>query len=74
MGFCPCDPLRTYDEFIVLGWLRKEHLYKGPRTDQEDGPLTQPSEYFFYLLVTKENLVTSTIADRVEWRLEESST
>ena len=50
MGFRACDPLRTHDEFIGIGLLRKEHLYKGPRTGQEDGPLTQPSKYFFYLL------------------------
>ena len=53
MGFHACDPLRTHDEFIGLGWLWKEHLYKGPRTGQEDGLLTQPSNYFSYLLVTK---------------------
>ena len=51
MGFRVCDPLGTHDEFIGLGLLRKEHLYKGPRTGQEDGLLTQPSKYFFYLLV-----------------------
>ena len=52
MGFRACDPLGTHDEFIGLGLLRKEHLYKGPRTGQEDGLLTQPSKYFSYLLVT----------------------
>ena len=25
-----CEPLRTHHEFIALGLLRKEHLYKGP--------------------------------------------
>ena len=69
MGFRGCDSLRTHDEFIGLGLLRKEHLYKGPRTGQEDGLLTQPSKYFSYLLVIKENLVTSTISDRGECRL-----
>ena len=49
-GFRAYDPLRTHDEFIGLGLLRKEHLYKGPRTGQEDGLLTQPSKYFSYLL------------------------
>ena len=52
MGFRACDPLGTHDEFIGLGLLRKEHLYKGPRTGQGDGLLTQPSKYFSYLLVT----------------------
>ena len=37
MGFRACDPLGTHYEFIGLGLLRKEHLYKGPRTGQEDG-------------------------------------
>ena len=54
-----CDPLGTHKEFIGLGMLQKEHLYKGPRTGQEDGLLTQPSKYFSYLLVTKENLLYS---------------
>ena len=53
MGFRACDPLGTHDEFIGLGLLRKEHLYKGPRTGQEGGLLTQPSKYFSYLLVIK---------------------
>ena len=47
------DPFGTYDEFIRLGLLRKEHLYKGPRTGQEDGLLTQPSKYFSYLFSSK---------------------
>ena len=51
-GFRACDPLRTHDKSIGLGLLRKEHLYKEPRTGQEDGLLTQPSKYFSYLLVT----------------------
>ena len=55
MGFHACDPLGTHDEFIGLGMLRKEHLYKGPRTGQEDGLLTQPSKYFSYLLSYKQN-------------------
>ena len=66
MGFRACDPLGTHDEFIGLGLLQKEHLYKGPRTGQEDGLLKQSSKYFSYLLVTKENLVTPTIFDRGE--------
>ena len=66
MGFRTYDPLGTHDEFIGLGWLQKEHLYKGPWTGQEDGLLTQPSQYFSYLLVTKENSFTSTITDREE--------
>ena len=37
MRFRTCDPLGTHDEFIGLGLLRKEHLYKGPQTGQEDG-------------------------------------
>ena len=60
MGFRACDPLGTHDEFIGLGLLRKGHLYKGPRTGQEDGLLTQPSKYFSYLLSYKENSFTST--------------
>ena len=52
MGFRACDPLGTHDDCIGLGLLRKEHLYNGPRTGQEDGLLTQPSKYFSYLLVT----------------------
>ena len=52
MEFRMCDPLGTHDEFIELGLLRKEHLYKGPQTGQEDELLTQPSKYFSYLLVT----------------------
>ena len=64
MGFRAWDPLRTHDEFIGLGLLRKEHLYKGPETGQEDGLLTQPSKYFYYPLVTKENSFSSTIPDR----------
>ena len=66
MGFRACDPLGTHDEFIGLGLLRKEHLYKGPRKGQGDGLLTQPSKYFSYLLVTKENSFTSTITDQEE--------
>ena len=54
MGFRACDPLGTHDEFIGLGLLQKEHLYKGPRTGQEDGLLTQPSKYFPIYSVTKE--------------------
>ena len=46
----------------------------GPRTGQEDGLLTQPSKYFSYLLVTRENSFTATISDREEWRLQGSST
>ena len=42
MGFRVCDPLGTHEEFIGLGLLRKEHLYKGPRTGQEDGTLHAP--------------------------------
>ena len=72
MGFRACDPLRTHDEFIGLGLLQKEHLYKEPRMGQEDGLLTQPSKYFSYPLVTKENSFTSTIPDRGEWQLQES--
>ena len=53
MGFRAWDPLGTHDEFIGLGLLRKEHLYKGPRTGQEDGLLTQPSKYFSYLFSYK---------------------
>ena len=74
MGFRACDPLGTHDEFIGLGLLRKEHLYKGPRTGQEDRLLTQPSKYSSYLLVTKENSFTSTISGQEEGRLRESST
>ena len=57
MGFRACDRLRTHDEFIGLGLLRKEHLYKGPRTGQEDGLLTQPSKYFSYLLSYKREFI-----------------
>ena len=57
MGFRACYPLGTHDEFIGLGLLRKEHLYKGPRTGQEDGLLTQPSKYFFYLLKYKREFI-----------------
>ena len=64
MGFRACDPLGTHDQFIGLGLLWNEHLYKGPGTRQEDGLLTQPSKYFSYLLVTKENSFTSTIPAR----------
>ena len=53
MGFRASDPLGTHDKFMGLRLLQKEHLYKGPRTGQEDEPLTQPSKYFFYLLVIK---------------------
>ena len=53
MGFLAYDLLRTHDKFIGLGLLLKEHLYKGPRTSQEDGLLMRPSKYFFYLLVIK---------------------
>ena len=42
MGFRACDSLGTHDEFIGLGLLRKEHLYRGPRTGQEDGTLRAP--------------------------------
>ena len=39
LGFRTSDQLGTHDEFIVLGLLRKEHLYKGPRTGQENDTL-----------------------------------
>ena len=55
MGFRACDLLGTHDSFIGLGWLPKEHLYKGHRTGQEEGLLTQPSKYFSYLLSYKQN-------------------
>ena len=64
MGFRACDPLGTHDEFIGLGLLRKEHLYKGPRTGQEDGLLMQPSNYIFYLVVTEQNLLLFIILDQ----------
>ena len=64
MGFRACDPLGTHDEFIGLGLLRKEHLYKGPWTGQEDGLLTQPSKYFFYLLVTNRIYLLSSYFDQ----------
>ena len=51
MRFRACDPLGTHDQFIGLGLLRKEQLYKGPRTGQKVGLFTQPSKYFSYLLV-----------------------
>ena len=57
MGFRVCDPLGPHDEFIGLGLLQKEHLYKGPRTGQEDGLLTQPSKYFSYLLNYKKKFI-----------------
>ena len=48
----------THDKFIGLGLLQEEHLYKGPRTGQEDGLLTQPSKYFSYTQVISLNLFT----------------
>ena len=66
MGLRAFDRLRTHDEFMGLGLLRKEHLDKGPRMGQEDGLLTQPSKYFSYLLVIKENSVTPIISEQRE--------
>ena len=64
MGSRACDPLVTHDVFIGLGLLRKEHLYKGPWTGQEDGLLTQPSKYFSYLLVTNRIYLLSSYFDQ----------
>ena len=64
MGFRAGDPPGTHDEFIGLGLLRKEHLYKGPRTGQEDRLLTQPSKYFSYLLVTNRIYLPPSYSDQ----------
>ena len=64
MRFRACDPLGTHDKFIGLELLRKEHLYKGPWTGQEDGLLTQPSKYFSYLLVPNRIYLLSSYFDQ----------
>ena len=64
MGFRACDPLGRHDEFIELELLRKEHLYKGPLTGQEDRLLTQLSKYFSYLLVTNEIYLLPSYSDQ----------
>ena len=50
MGFRACDPLGAHAEFIGLGLLRKEHLYKGPRTGQEEVYPLQLSPHPFMCL------------------------